>query len=74
MTSGKRNLRGARRKKVGEILCQKSVKLFRAEKAKQLMSPGGPEAPLFYTANVLHKAKHQKIASDYLAPDLINAL
>lgn len=71
---GKRNLRGARRKKIGEILCQKSVDLFRAEEAKRLMSPEGPEAPLFYTANVLHKAKHEKIASDYLDSDPIKAL
>lgn len=48
--------------------------LFRAEEAKRLMSPGGPEAPLFYKANVLHKAKHEKIASEYLNPDPIKAL
>lgn len=56
------------------MLCTKSVELFRAEEAKRLMSPGGLEAPLFYTANVLHKAKHEKIASDYLDPNPIKAL
>ena len=40
----------------------KSMELFRTEEAKRLMSP---EVLLFYTANVLHKAKYEKIASDY---------
>jgi len=38
------------------------MELFRTEEAKRLMSP---EVLLFYTANVLHKAKYEKIASDY---------
>lgn len=67
-------MRGARRKKIGEILCHKNVDIFRAEEPKRLMSPGRPEAPLLYTANVLHKVKHEKIASDYLDPDPIKAL
>lgn len=67
-------MRGTHRKKVGEILCQKSVELFRSEEAKRLMSPEGREAPLFYKANVLYKAKHDKIASEYLNSDPIKAL
>lgn len=33
-----------------------------------------PEAFLLHTANVLHKAKHEKIASEYLDSDLTKAL
>lgn len=71
---GKRNLRGPSQKKIGKILCQKSVNLFRAEEAKRLMSPGDLEAPIFYKANVLHTAKHEKITSDYFDSDPIKAL
>lgn len=71
---GKRNLRGAKRLEVANILRTKSAEMYRSEVAKSLMYPGRPEVPFLYSANVLHKAKHETIASEYLDSDPVNAL
>ncbi|CAG9820343.1 unnamed protein product [Phaedon cochleariae] len=71
---GKRWLREPLRSTVCAALELKSVELYRAERADELMLPGDQEPPIIPSSNVLRTAKSQHIAREYLDPDPVKAL
>lgn len=71
---GKRYLRAPSRKIIGQQLRIKSVDVYRAEKANELMMPGDPEPPHLYNATVLHVAKNEYTKTQFYDADPIRAL
>jgi hypothetical protein len=67
-------LREPSRRKIGQQLRIKSVDVYRAEKANQLMALGDPEPPHLHKASILHVAKNEYIKSQLFDPDPIKAL
>lgn len=57
MKCGKRYLRALIRQTIAKYLQTKSIDVYRAEKAKELMREGDPEPPHLYTSSVLHTTK-----------------
>lgn len=70
----KRYLRAPLRKLVGQELCTKTVEVYRAEKANELMISGDPVPPHLYETSVLHVAKNEHIKSQFLDKDPVNAI
>lgn len=73
---GKRYLRNPTRAIVGKELQQKSVHVYRAEKAHMLMKEGDSEPPHLYTSDVLHTVKKEtaKAKANYVHTDALQAL
>ena len=70
----KRYLRNPTRMIVGKELQNKSVHVYRAEKAHILMAEEDSEPPQLYSSAVLHAAKSEATMADYIDPDALKAL
>lgn len=71
---GKRYLIAPIRQTVAKQLQTKSIDVYRAEKAEELMTEGDPEPPQLYTSSVLHTAKTELNNAQYLHRDSIIAI
>lgn len=71
---GKRFLRNPTRTTVGKDLQNKSVHVYRAEKAHMLMGEGDPEPPHLYNSAVLRKTKTEIAKANYVDSDALKAL
>lgn len=70
----KRYLRNPTRAMIGKELQQKSVYVYRTEKAHTLMREGDTTPPHLYTSDVLHAAKKEITKSNYVHTDALQAL
>jgi len=71
---GKRYLRKPLRTTVGKELHAKSIEIYRAEKANELMVSGDSEPPHLYKSSTLHVAKNEYKKSQFFDSDPIKAL
>ncbi len=70
----KRWLRQPIRNEIGKLLTTKSVDVFRAEKANEIMQFGDDKPPILHSARTLHRAKHDFVKSTYVHSDAFIAV